>query len=144
MFVLIGAYIATALGDGQLDVELGILAAECGNYQIRVQNLDILVCLNVRSMYDSFAFVFNVCSLGFIGLAAVLDGEALDVHDDLRHIFLDAGHTAELMQHAFNLDLAHRGAGQRGKHDSAQRIAKGDTVASFQGLYCESAILLVF
>ena len=144
MFVLIGTDIAAALGNGKLHVQLCILAVQRGDHQIRIQNLDILISLNIGSMYDTLPFVLDIRRLGLIGLAVVPDGKALDVHDDFRHVFLDAGYGAELMQHAFDLDLTYCCSGQGGKHDSPQRVAQRDAVASFQRFDHEFAVLLVF
>ena len=111
--VLLGADIAASLGDGQLHVQLAFLAAaQRGDYEIGIEDFNILVRLDVRGSDYAFTFEFNISGLGFVGLAVVLDRQALDVHDDLGHILLDAGDGTELMQHALNLNLADSSARQ--------------------------------
>ena len=77
-----------------------------------IEDFNILVRLDVRGSDYAFTFEFNISGLGFVGLAVVLDRQALDVHDDLSHILLNTGDGAELMQHALNLNLADSSARQ--------------------------------
>ena len=95
-------------------------------------------------MYNSLSLILNVCGLCLIRLTVILDGKALDVHDDLRHVLLDSGNGTEFMQHTLNLDLAYRCSRQGGKHNSSQGVAKRDAIASFQRLNHKLSILLVF
>ncbi len=136
--------ITASFGNSQLHVKLGILAAQMCDHQIRIQNFNVLISLNIGSMYNALSLIFDVRSLGFIRLTVIFDRKTLDIHNDLRHIFLDAGNRAEFMQHTLNLNLAHRRPGQGGKHNSSQRIAERNAVASFQRLNHKLSILLVF
>ena len=105
--VLVSTYISSALGDCQLHVKLAVLAtAQMSDDKIRIQNFDILISLNIGSVYHAFALKLNVCGFRLVGLAAVLDCKTLDIHDDLSYIFLHAGNGTELVQHAFDFHLA--------------------------------------
>ena len=74
--------------------------------KIRIQNFDILISLNIGSVYHAFALKLNVCGLRLIGLAAVLDCKTLDIHDDLRYIFFNPWDGTELMQNSVDFHLA--------------------------------------
>ena len=47
--------------------------------KIRIQNFDILISLNIGSVYHAFALKLNVCGFRLVGLAAVLDCKTLDI-----------------------------------------------------------------
>ena len=111
-FVLVGADITSSFCDGQLNEQLGILAAQCSDHKIRIHDLDVLIHLNIGSAHDSFSLTFNISSFRLIGLTDIADGKALDVHDDFRHVFLNTGNGAELVLYAVNLDLADSSSGK--------------------------------
>ena len=71
-----------------------------------------------------------------------LEGNLLQVQDDVGGIFDDAGDGLELVQHAFDLDRGDGGALDRGQQGAAQRIPNGGAEAAFKGLGAELAVIV--
>ena len=67
-------------------------------------------------------------------LALHLDGDFLDVEDDVGHILAHAGDRGEFVQHAVDLHGLDGGALQRGEQHAAQRIAEGEAEAALERL----------
>ena len=111
-FVLVGADITSSFCDGQLNEQLGVHAAQCGNHKVRIHDLDVLIHLNIGSAHDPFSLTFNISSLGLVGLTGITDCKALDIHDDFRHIFLNTGNGTEFVLYTVDLDLADSGSGK--------------------------------
>ena len=115
--VFIRTYIAPASGNGQFHVKLCILTAQSRDHQIGIQNLNILIHLNVGSSHNALALILDVSGFHLVCIAVVLDGKALDVHDDLSHILFYSGNGTELVEDAFDLNLTYRHAGQGRQHN---------------------------
>ena len=63
-----------------------------------------------------------------------LDGDVLDVEDDVGHVLAHAGDRGELVQHAVDLHRLHRRALQRGQQHAAQRVAERQAEAALERL----------
>ena len=143
-FCLIRAHIAASLCYGKLHVELAVRSAvQCRYHLVRVYDFDILICLNIRTAYNTLALILDISSFRFIRLTVIPDIEAFQIHDNLSDIFLNARNGTEFMEDSLNLYLADSRAGQRRKHDSAKRIPQCCAVPSFQRLHNKSAELLI-
>ena len=57
-------------------------------------------------------------------VALHLDGDVLDVEDDVGHVLAHAGDRGELVQHAVDVHRLHRRALQRGEENAPQRVAR--------------------
>ena len=57
--------------------------------------------------YNALTLEFDICLLGFVGVAVILDCKILDVHHDLGHILFYSGDGRELMKYTFDFNLAY-------------------------------------
>ena len=73
-------------------------------------------------------------------LARVLDHEALDVEDDVGHVFNDAGNRRDLVLHALYLHPGHGAAFKAGEQDTPQTVADRHAEAAFKRLGRELAV----
>jgi hypothetical protein len=67
-------------------------------------------------------------------LAFHLDGDFLDVQDDVGDVLAHAGDRGELVQHAVDLDGGHGRATQRREKHAAQRVAERQAEAALERL----------
>ena len=107
ILILICAHVASALRNRQLHVQLAVCAAvQMSDYKLRVQNLDVGICLNISCCDYALAIELDVGDFRFVAVACIPNGQILDVHDDLSYVFLYSRNGTELMQNAFDLHLA--------------------------------------
>ena len=118
--ILISAHIAPTSCNSQLHVKLCILTAQGSNHQIGIQNLDILIYLDIGSPHNTLALVLNVSGFHLVRIAVILDGKALNVHNDLRHVFLHAGNRTKLMEDTLDLNLTYRHSWQGRQHNPSK------------------------
>jgi hypothetical protein len=71
-----------------------------------------------------------------------LQGDLLDVEDDVGDIFTHAGERREFVQDVLDLDRGDRRALQRGKKNATQRVAKRQAKATLQRLGNEGRLAL--
>ena len=69
--------------------------------------------------------------------------DALQVQDDVGHVFLDAPDRRELVGDALDPDAGHRRAGKRGQQHAPQRIAERVAEAPIEWLDRERATVVV-
>ena len=68
------------------------------------------------------------------GLAGVhFQKDLLEVQNDVRDVFDDAGQVAELVQGSLDLHRGNRRPFERGKQHPAQRVANGPAIAGLEG-----------
>jgi hypothetical protein len=73
-----------------------------------------------------------------------LRNDSLHIQDDLGDILFYAGDGGELMLDTSDLDRSSRGARQRRKQNSSQRVAQGGAVSSLEGFHYILAIGSIF
>ena len=67
-----------------------------------------------------------------------LEGNLLEVQDDVRRVFDDAGNRRELVQHAVDLDGRDRRAFNRRQQHAPQRVANRRPESAFERLRVEA------
>src|SRR5262249_41088070 len=82
---------------------------------------------------DNAAFV-AVDADGLRLVGGVPYDQALDVQDDVRHIFHHAGDGADFVLDALDLDAGDGATFQAGQQDAPQAVAHGDAEAAFKRL----------
>ena len=127
--VLIGRDVSAAVAQRDFHVEGGV-GTQRADMKVRIENLDLAVCLDVAG--GDFTFAGGVDEDGLRALAVQSGNDLLYIQNDLRNVFLDAGNRGELVLHTRDLDRGRGCAGQGGKKNPAQRVAEGGAVASFQ------------
>ena len=78
----------------------------------------------------------------FRRVAVQLEGNLLQVEDDVGGVLDHAGDRLELVQHAFDLDRGDRSAFDRTQQHAPQRIANGGAKAAFKRLCPEVTVLV--
>jgi hypothetical protein len=99
---------------------------------VGVQDLDVADRLDVTSADNARALLAHDHALGAV--AVHLDGDFLDVQDDVGDIFANAGNRRELVQHAVDLDSRHGRALKRRQEDATQRVAERQAKATLERL----------
>ena len=135
--IAVGGDVAPAMGQGDLHVERRPVV-QCGDVQVRVQDLHLAVGLDVAGGHHAGTHRLDIDRLHRV--AVELRQEALDVQDNLRHVFLHAGNGGKLVLDAGDLDGSRRGAGQRGEHDPPQGVAQRRAISPLQGFHHVFAI----
>src|SRR5690606_17039110 len=121
--------VAEAALDLQADVELGVLG-QVRDHVVGVEHLDVVVGLDVGR--GDHARPALAQGQGGALAGAHADRHVLEVQQDLEHVFLQALDRAVLVQHAVDLDLGDRIAGDRGQQHAPQRVAEGMAVATLE------------
>ena len=135
--VAVAGHITSAVIEGQLHLELGIVH-QGGDVLLGIEDLNVRVALDIAG--SDLTGGGNIDGHGLLAFAVQLGDDALNIQDDLGHIFLHTGNGGKLMLDAIDLDGGGSGAGQRGKQNAAQRITEGSAVAALQGLNHELAV----
>ena len=87
------------------------VGTERGDMLFGIEDLHLGVSLDVAG--GDFALACGLDIDGLCSLAVKAGNYALDVEDDLRHVFLHAGDGGELMLHTGDLYAGACGAGER-------------------------------
>src|SRR3546814_20623884 len=101
-------------------------SGQVADYVLAVEDLDVLFGLDVGSGDDAGAGLGQRERGAFAGAHA--DGDVLEVEQDFQHVLLQPFDRAVLVQHAVDLDLGDREAGDRRQQHAAQRVAEGVAV----------------
>ena len=88
--------------------------------------------LDVAGLDDARALLAHDHALRAVALH--LDGDFLDVEDDVGHVLAHAGDRGEFVQHAVDLHGRDGGALQRGEQHAAQRVAERQAEAALERL----------
>ena len=139
-FILVRRYIAPAVIEGKLHGERTV-RSKGGYGLLRIEDLDLGVCLDVAGGDNAFADGLNVDGLGLGGVET--GDDALNVKNDLGHIFLNTGDGRKLMLHALDPDTSGRNAWQRIEQHAPQRIAQRLPKAALQRVDHKLAIPIV-
>ena len=132
------AAVAPAPADGHVHVQLCALVKGADVLRL-VDDLDLGILFEVAAGHDRGAFFDDVDRL-FIVLVggSGLDGERLQIEDDLGNVLFDAGDGGKLMLDepvGVEADALHRRPGERGKQDPAQAVADREAEALFKRFY---------
>ena len=74
-------------------------------------------------------------------VAGELEGNLLEVQDDVGRVFDHAGDGLELVQHAFDANRGDRGALDGAEQRAAQGVADGGAKSALKGLGAELAVM---
>ena len=102
--------------------------------QIRVEDLNLAVCVDIASLDLALAGGLDVDRLGTITMQ--LGNNALNIQHDFGNVFLNARNRRKLVLHTSDLDAGRCRARQRRQQDAAQRGA----VAALKRLYDKLAV----
>ena len=108
-FVLVRRYIAAAVIEGKLHGERTV-RSKGGYGLLGIEDLDFSICLDVAGGDNAFADGFDIDSLGL--LAVETGDDALNIKNDLGHVFLNTGDGRKLMLNACDLDRGRSRTGQ--------------------------------
>ena len=109
--------------------------------QFRVEDFNFGVAFDVGGRNFTLAGSVNVYGLRTV--AVDLDDDALQIQDNFRHVFLDAGNGRELMENSINFNGCNGITRERGQKDAAHAVSQRGAEASFQRLKGNLAISLV-
>ncbi len=90
---------------------------------LTVDDLDVVIDLNVRGQNRPLTFLAQ--AQGDFVTAVQLDGQTLEIEQDLDHVFLHAFDGAVLVQDTVDLCFDYRAARHGGQQDTPQRVAQG-------------------
>ena len=133
--------IAAAIGQSDLHGQARV-AHERRNVQVRVEDLDLTIGMDVASGDSAFPACLNID--GLRAVTVELCNNALDIQHDFRNVFLYAGNGGELMLYAGDLDAAGRRARQGRQQDAAKGVAESGSVAAFQRFNDKLAVGPIF
>ena len=142
IFVLLRQDIPAAFCQIDLHDQRRVLIERC-DVQIRIEDLNIDVALDISRSHFLRANLIDRDPLG-VCCAAEFDRQLLQVEDDFRHIFLDAGDGREFMKNPVDLDRGNCSTGQGAQKDSSHAVAQRCAVASFQRLNNEFPVIGIF
>jgi hypothetical protein len=115
----------------ELHVQSAVGTEGC-NRLLGIEDLHLGIGLDVTGGDQALAGSLDVNGLGTVAVKA--GDDALDVQDDLRHVFLHAGDGGKLMLHTGNLDAGAGRTGERGEEYPAKRVSKRSAIAALQRL----------
>ena len=129
--VALGRHVTLAGVDRELHADLRALV-ERADHVVGVEDRDVTHRLDVARRDGARALLAHDHALGSVALH--LDGDFLDVEDDVGDILAHAGDRGEFVQHAVDLYRGHRGAAQRRQEHATQRIAERQAEAALERL----------
>ena len=136
--VLVGRDVATAALEAHLHVDLAAFG-DGADVDVLVEDLDVAVGLDHAGGDDAGLVGAEVEGLG--AFAVELEGNLLEVEDDVGRVLNDAGDGLELVQHALDADGGYGSALDRGEQGAAKCVADGGTEAALKGLRGKLAVL---
>ena len=137
--ILVGGDVAAAALEAHFHIDLAAFA-DGGDVHIFVEDLDVGIGLDHAGGDDAGLAGAQVQRLG--ALAVQLEGDLLEVEDDIGSVLNHAGNGLELVQHALDLDGSNGRAFDRREQHAPQRIANGGAEAALKGLGPEAAIFI--
>jgi hypothetical protein len=137
--ILVGRDIAAAAFDDHFDIQLAV-PVEGGNMNVRVQDLDVSVMDDVRRLGLGRALYLESYLFGLTPLD--VEGDALDIQDDVGHILDNTWDCGELVQDALDAQGRDGRAVDGGQQDPPQGVSDRDTVPALKRLRPEPAVFL--
>src|SRR5439155_11729880 len=104
-----------------------------------VEHGEVGVFLDLRGGDWAGLFDVEIDGLGQVGIE--LDGDLLQVEDDVGGIFNHAGDRRKFVQHAFDLDGSDSGAFDGAEKRTTQGVAYGSAPAAFKRLRGKTRVL---
>src|SRR3954451_2172336 len=139
--VLLRRAVAAAAADREVELELGLLV-ERRDVDVGVEDLDAGGQVDVlRVDLAGAGDDQRRLDLGRVGVHPADD--ALEVEDDVGHVFGDALDRRELVRDAFDPDGRDGGAGQRAEQHAAQGVSEGVAEAAVERLAGERAAIVL-
>src|SRR5438874_10421241 len=120
--ILVGGDVAAAALEPHFHIDLAAFA-DGGDVNIFVENLDVGISFDHAGGDDAGLAGAQVQRLG--ALTVQLEGNLLEVEDDIGSVLNHAGNGLELVQHAFDLDGGDGRAFDGRKQHTAKRVANG-------------------
>ena len=137
--VLVGRDVAAAALQAHFHVQLAAFA-HGRDVDFLVQDLHVAVGFDHARGDDTGLVRAQVNRLR--AFAVQLEGNLLQVEDDVRRVFHYAGDRLELVQHTLDLDCGNGRALDGGEQHATQRIADSGAEAPLKGLGAELSVLL--
>ena len=129
--IALGRDVALAGVDRELHADLGAFV-EMAQHEIGIEDHDIADGLDVAGGHDRRALLLEHHPLRAFALH--LDGDVLDVEDDVGDVLAHARDRGELVQHAVDVHRLHARALQRRQQNAAQRVAERQAEAALKRL----------
>ena len=136
--VLVGRDVAAAVLDDHLDVERPV-DVEGGDRDGRVEDLDVGVVGDVGRGDRGRPGLLDRHPPRLVALE--LQGDRLEVEDDVGDVFDDPGDGRELVEDAVDAHGGDGRAGDRGEQDAPQGVADGHPVSPLERLGLEAPVL---
>ena len=137
----VGNNITTTAGDLHVQRQRSV-AVQCRNVNIRSQDSDIGIVHKVLGR--DFAITGHVQVKGFVVIRQELYTDALEVQDNVGDIFLHTRNRRKFLVNAFDFHGDNSRTLQRGEEHATERVAEGDTPATFQGFYDKLGVATIF
>ena len=137
--VLVGRDVAAAALEAHLHIDLAAFG-DGADVDVLVENFDVSVSLDGAGGDDTGGIRAEVEGLG--AFAVELEGDLLEVQDDVGRVFHDAGNGLELMQYAFDANRGNGSAFDGGKQRAAECIADRCSESALKGLRAELAVFI--
>ena len=138
--VLVGGDIAAATLQTHFHIEFAAFA-DGGDVDVFIEDFDVGVGFDHAGGDDAGLVSAQVDR--FWRIAGELEGNLLQIQDDVGRIFDYARDRLEFVQHAFDFYRGDGRAFDRGQHYAAKSVADGGAEAAFKGLGPEHAIFSV-
>ena len=100
--------------------------------KVRIEHFDVAGGLDVASDDGTRTLLGKRKALG--PFVFHLDGDFLDVENEICHVLTHAGNRREFMQYAIDLDGGDCRTLQRREQNPAQRVAQGQAITAFKRL----------
>ena len=136
--VAVGDDVAAALLETGLQLERAFLRQR-GDVRRRVEDLDVRVLFEVGGGDDAGALLLEVEGLGTA--AVQLEGDLLEVEDDVGHVLDHALQGRELVEHAFDADGGDGRPFDRREQHAAERVTDGRAEAALERLGGEPPVV---
>src|SRR5580658_4416966 len=137
--ILVGRDVSAAALEAHFHVELAAFA-DGGNVDVFIQNLDIRICFD-HARCDHTRLIGAQID-GFGRVAAELEGNLLQVQDDVGGVLDHSGDRLEFVQYAFDLYRGDCCAFDRGKQHTPEGVADGRAESAFEWLGPEDAVFI--
>src|SRR5580698_4124282 len=137
--VLVRRDIATATFEAHLHVDAAAFANRA-DIDIGIEDLDVRVSLDHARGDDAWLVGVKIEGLGAV--AVELEGNLLEIEDDVGRILDDASDRLELVQDTLDLDGGDSSALDRREQRAAQRVADGGAEPALKRLRGELAVVV--
>src|ERR1700687_3723873 len=121
--VALGGHVALAALDREFHPQPALVRVQRADVELRVDDFDVARRLDVRRL--DFFGPGDVQRESYRIVRVRNQVQALEIENDLRHVFFDIRDRREFVRDAFNRDGRHGGAFQRAQQHPAQRVAQG-------------------